>query len=499
MRVYNTLNSRKEEFIPIQPGKAGMYVCGVTVYDRCHLGHARAYVSFDIIKRYLQYRGYSVTHVQNFTDIDDKIIKKAREYVNDLQEKPGRPSLSEACGIITKKYTRDYFTQMDALGIKRADAYPAATQHINEMIEVVKELIGKGYAYKTPSGVYFSIEKFKDYGKLSGRALDGMQAGARVKSGEDKKHPLDFALWKSAGPDEPSWDSPFGAGRPGWHVECSAMSMKYLGETFDIHGGGADLIFPHNENEIAQSEALTGKPLANYWMHNGFVTIEKDKMSKSLNNFYTVSEILEKFSPETVRLFFLSAHYRSPVDFSEEELKTQQSKYRRLSECDKKILMGPRPGTPAEKTSPDAKKYIARFELHMDNDFNTPGALAVIFELARKINLNIDSGRPKSETRPLSAAYAAMREVLGIPIKDEKSNIVPARGAEPENEISEDGIKAKLELKEKLTDRDIKELLSQRETLRKMKNYELADAIRKSLEEFLNIKDTREGASWERK
>ena len=303
LRIYNTLTGKKEEFVPLHEKRVGMYVCGVTVYDLCHIGHARSAIVFDAIYRYLGYRGYEVTFVRNFTDIDDKIIKRANEEGVD-------------CKAIAEKYIDEFNMDMGKLGFEKPKFEPKATEHIPEMIELISTLIEKGYAYQSGGDVFFSVEKFKDYGKLSKRNLEEMQAGARVGIDEKKENPLDFALWKASKPGEPSWESPWGKGRPGWHIECSVMSQKYLGETFDIHGGGKDLIFPHHENEIAQSEAATGKPFARYWIHNGFVNINKEKMSKSLGNILTLKEIFKDWRPEAIRLFLLSSHYRSPVDFS---------------------------------------------------------------------------------------------------------------------------------------------------------------------------------------
>ena len=308
LRIYNTLTGKKEDFTPIVPGRVNIYVCGVTVYDYCHMGHARSMIVFDVIVKYLRYLGYKVTYVRNFTDIDDKIIKRAKERGKNPKE-------------IAQYFTKAFYEDMDSLGIERADIEPKATEHIPEMVSLIERIINKGYAYVVDGNVYFSVRRFKGYGGLSKRSLEEMMAGARVEVDPRKEHPLDFALWKKAKPGEPFWESPWGKGRPGWHIECSAMSMKYLGETFDIHGGGQDLIFPHHENEKAQSEAATDKPFVNYWIHHGFLTINQEKMSKSLKNFFTIREILSKFHPEAIRLFFLNHHYRSPIDFSDEKIK----------------------------------------------------------------------------------------------------------------------------------------------------------------------------------
>ncbi|MCJ7493900.1 MAG: cysteine--tRNA ligase, partial [Deltaproteobacteria bacterium] len=303
LKIYNTLTKKKEEFLPLQKGKVSMYVCGVTVYDRCHIGHARAAVVFDVLFRFLRYRGYEVTYVRNYTDVDDKIIKRANQEGVSCQE-------------IAKRYIQEYEEDMEALGMERPTHEPRATENISQIIDLVKKLVEKGFAYTVDGDVYFSVEKFSSYGKLSGRDLEEMRAGARVEVDERKNNPLDFALWKSSKPGEPEWDSPWGRGRPGWHIECSAMSQRYLGESFDIHGGGQDLIFPHHENEIAQSEAATGKPFVRFWVHNGFVNINHEKMSKSLGNILAIRDLLQDHHPEVLRLFLLSNHYRSPVDFS---------------------------------------------------------------------------------------------------------------------------------------------------------------------------------------
>ncbi|MGA2151407.1 MAG: cysteine--tRNA ligase, partial [Geobacteraceae bacterium] len=312
LRVYNTLTSGKEEFVPLRPGKVGMYVCGVTVYDYSHIGHARANVVFDVICRYLRFLGYEVTYVRNYTDIDDKIINRANA--------DGVPY-----NVISERFITEFDRDMAQLGLELPTFQPKATDHVGDIIDLVARLIDKGHAYAAGGDVYFCVEKFATYLKLSGRNLEEMQAGARIEVDEKKRHPMDFALWKEAKPGEPFWESPWGKGRPGWHIECSAMSIRYLGETFDIHGGGKDLIFPHHENEIAQSEAATGRPFVRYWLHNGFVNINAEKMSKSLGNFFTIREVLEKYDSEVLRFFLISAHYRSPLDFSDQNLTEAES------------------------------------------------------------------------------------------------------------------------------------------------------------------------------
>jgi cysteinyl-tRNA synthetase len=477
-----------------------MYVCGVTVYDDCHLGHARAYVSFDIVRRYLEYKGYRVKHLQNFTDIDDKVIAKARTYKEELRRSEGREiTLKEAAKFIAEKYIQEYFKYMDKLSVKRATLFPKATEHIPEMIELIEGLIKKGYAYTVEGDVFFSVGKFSSYGKLSGRKLDEMRPGARVDVDKRKRHPLDFVLWKKAKEEEPSWGSPWGEGRPGWHIECSAMSIKYLGESFDIHGGGQDLIFPHHENEIAQSESYTGKPFARYWLHNGFVTINREKMSKSLGNFFTLREIFEKYDPLAVRLFLISTHYRHPIDFSDDELKKSVRKLERLKECDRKLR-----NLRAEIDSPaqeENSRFLKEFENHMDNDFNTPGALGVIFDWVRHINTEIDKGRTKgADFARVVDEFVKLREVLGVPITEEFKQLQVKRDEIDESKsLTGEEIEALLSLGENLSDSQIKELIIQRELARRNESWDEADRIRTRLSKFLRIQDTAEGTVWERR
>jgi cysteinyl-tRNA synthetase len=389
MRVHNTMTGKKEDFVPMMPGSVGMYVCGVTVYDVCHIGHARSAIVFDVMRQYFRYRGLDVKFIKNFTDIDDKIINRANETETPWEE-------------VAKKYTDKYYADMDRLGVESADVEPKATEHIPEIIGAIKGLEEKGYAYEVDGDVYFEIGKFAEYGKLSGRSLDDMQAGARVEVDERKRHPMDFALWKASKPGEPSWESPWGSGRPGWHIECTAMSMKHLGETFDIHGGGADLVFPHHENELAQSEAYTGKPFARYWIHNGFITVDKEKMSKSLGNFFTIEEILAKFDPEAVRFFLLHTHYRSPIEFSDVLLKEAEVSLDRFyltlrraqdfveREGDKEKSPG------AEELEGVVNSLRDKFKEAMDDDFNTALAIGHMFELIRELNRFLD-GKPSGE------------------------------------------------------------------------------------------------------
>ena len=419
MRVYNTLAGKKEEFIPAIPGRVGMYVCGVTVYDLCHVGHARSAIVFDVIRRYLSHRGYAVTYVRNFTDIDDKIIVRAREKRINWKTLAGN-------------YIDEYYSDMDRLGVRRADVEPKATDFIREMEAIIGDLMEKGYAYRLPSGVYYRVRRFKDYGKLSKRDLEAMMSGARVEVDERKEDPLDFALWKTSAPDEPSWDTPWGGGRPGWHIECSAMSQKLLGETFDIHGGGMDLIFPHHENEIAQSEAHTGKPFVRYWIHNGFVNVNQEKMSKSLGNFFTIREIFEKspysleITAEVLRYFLLSTHYRSPVDFSDAALHEAKAAldnfytlFQKLDEAASPVPSPPegeraRVRGEGEAISSILTDFIGRFETAMDDDFNTAGALAEFQNLRKEINDLGPDRLSREASERVWKTFLTYGEVLGL-------------------------------------------------------------------------------------
>ena len=385
LRVYNTLSGGKELFEPLEPGRVRMYVCGVTVYDHCHIGHARANVVFDVIYRYLGYLGYDVTYVRNYTDIDDKIINRAiREGVTFDK--------------VSERFIAEFDRDMARLGLKLPTHQPKATEHITEIIDIVRTLVEKGFAYQVEGDVYYSVDRFAGYLKLSGRSLEEMQAGARIEVDERKRHPMDFALWKEAKPGEPSWDSPWGKGRPGWHIECSAMSMKFLGETFDIHGGGRDLIFPHHENEIAQSEAATGRPFVRYWLHNGFVNINAEKMSKSLGNFFTIKEVLEKYDSELLRFFLLSAHYRSPLDFSDQNLTEAEAGmeriYKALAGIDAYLAEGGGALATAAASLGGAElelrekagTFLGRFREALDDDFNTALAIGNLFDLVRSVN-----------------------------------------------------------------------------------------------------------------
>jgi cysteinyl-tRNA synthetase len=412
IRLYNTMTRSKEEFIPREPGKAAIYACGPTTYNFFHLGNARMLVVFDMVRRYLEYRGYDVTFVQNFTDIDDKIINRAAEEGADPME-------------LAQRYIGEYYKDAAALNIKKATVHPKATEHIQEMIELIKKLEAKGLAYNAGGDVYFAVDKFPSYGKLAGRTLEDMQAGARVEVDEKKRHPMDFALWKKAKEGEPFWESPWGKGRPGWHIECSAMSLKYLGPGFDIHGGGGDLIFPHHENEIAQAEGgLDGQQFVKYWMHNAFITVNQEKMSKSLGNFFLVREVLDKFPGEVIRFYLLGTHYRSPLDFDDEKLVMAAKGLDRLKNSvrlGKEALAKGLPGAerlhgmlpPAEEELLQAVGAAKRdFIEAMDDDFNSAQAFASLFEIAKSINTYLTGGELKAYA--LSEAVAVLEELAGV-------------------------------------------------------------------------------------
>ncbi|MCF8068797.1 MAG: cysteine--tRNA ligase [Desulfobacterales bacterium] len=472
IRIYNTLSGRKENFETIKPDKVSMYVCGPTVYDSCHIGHARSVVVFDVIARYLKSQGYEVKYVRNFTDIDDKIINRA----NELNEKPAG---------LASRYIEEFHTDMDALYVERPSYEPKATDHINQIIDVINRLIEKNIAYEIDGDVYFSVDKFKGYGKLSGRKLEDMEAGARIDIDKRKKNPFDFALWKSTKPGEPFWPSPWGNGRPGWHIECSAMSCEYLGETFDIHGGGKDLIFPHHENEIAQSEAAFGKAFAKYWVHNGFVNINHEKMSKSLGNFLMIKDVIKRYHPEVVRFFLLSNHYRSPIDFTDKAMDEAvvgldkiYALLQRLSDntdCSGKD--GNRPGD-----------CWNRFCEAMDDDFNTAKGIGIIFDTVRQLNKQLDQKTTITPdiTKILQIAYADLirtGQVLGVfcldPVKYFESKKSNAIGKLDIDEIA------------------IEKLIKERIEARKAKNWAKADEARDRLSDMgIVIEDRPEGTIW---
>jgi len=485
VQVYNTFAGCKQAFEPREPGKVRMYVCGPTTYNYIHLGNARALVVFDTIRRYLIYKGYDVLFVQNFTDVDDKIINRAREEGVDALE-------------LSKKYIQEYFRDADALNIMRADVHPKVSEHMPDIIDMVEKLLEKGAAYEVDGDVYFDVQKFAGYGKLSKRSLDEMIAGARVEVDERKRHPMDFALWKKAKPGEPSWESPWGPGRPGWHIECSAMSLKYLGTNFDIHGGGYDLIFPHHENEIAQSEAATGKPFVRYWLHNGFITVNQEKMSKSLGNFFLVREILDKFAPEVVRFYLISTHYRSPLDFDDGKLREAGRGLKRIRNSIELIYeVQERPVKEGFLTDRD-REFLnkigdlrASFESAMDDDFNTALATGTMFNLARQTNTyvqNLKDSITEDEALVLNEALRLFKDinmVLGIFKTGEKSGKML---------VSED--KAKKGLEEELIDL----IVAVRQEARERKDWATADRIRDGLKELgIILEDTPRGTRWKKR
>ena len=463
MKLYNTLTKQKEDFHPVVPGEIKMYACGPTVYDLFHIGNARTFMVFDAMRRYFQYRGYKVHFVQNFTDIDDKIINKANnEGVS-----------SEA---VSEKFIKEYFIDADSLGIERADVHPKVTENIPEIIEIIKTLQVKGHAYEIDGDVYFDVDSYKDYGKLSKQNLEELQQGSRVEVDRRKKSPLDFVLWKSSKPEEPSWDSPWGKGRPGWHIECSAMAKKYLGETIDIHGGGGDLVFPHHENEVAQSEAATGKPFAKYWLHVGYLNVNNEKMSKSLGNFFTVRDIRKEFDLEVLRFFMLSAHYRNPLNFNKDLLVSSKSGLERLyhsKEHLEHLLESAENKEPGEEELQLEKRlgdYENRFVQKMDDDFNTADGISVIFDLVKDLNTNISNSSAKRIIQQGIDLLKKLTKVLGL-----------------------------LEKQEEVLDEEIEALIEKREEARKIKNYALADEIRDQLQDMgIELKDTPEGVQWRR-
>jgi len=459
LKIYNDLSRAKETFEPINPGKVNMYVCGMTVYDLCHLGHARVMVVFDVVYRYLKAIGFDVTYIRNITDIDDKIINRANEN-------------GEPFHALTERFIDAMHEDSEALGILPPDDEPKATDHLGEIIDMIERLIGNGHAYVADNGdVYYDVKSFPEYGKLSGKSIDDLQAGARVEPGDAKRDPLDFALWKSAKPGEPAWESPWGQGRPGWHIECSAMSTKALGDTFDIHGGGADLTFPHHENEIAQSEGATGHPFVKYWMHNGFVRINDEKMSKSLGNFFTVREILERYQAEEVRYFILTSQYRSPLNYDDEHLDNARGALTRFYTA----LRGLADAEPA-----GAEGFEEKFHAAMQDDFNTPEALAAMFELVREIN------RVRAEDEQAAAALGAalrrMGDMLGILQNDPEAYL---RGGDAQAGG--------------LSDADIDAMIEARNQAKADKNWAEADRIRDTLQgQGIVLEDGAGGTSWRR-
>ena len=468
MKLFNTMSRRKEEFVPLEEGKVRMYVCGPTVYNLIHIGNARPMIIFDTVRRYLEYKGYEVNYVSNFTDVDDKIIKKAIEEGVSAEE-------------ISQRYIAECKKDMAGMNVKPATTHPLATQEIDGMIDMIQTLIDKGYAYPVADGtVYFRVKKFKEYGKLSHKNLDDLQSGFRSLqvSGEDQKEdPLDFVLWKPKKEGEPFWKSPWCDGRPGWHIECSVMSKKYLGEEIDIHAGGEDLVFPHHENEIAQSQCCNGVPFAKYWMHNAFLNIDNRKMSKSLGNFRTVREIGEQYDLQVLRFFMLNAHYRSPLNFSADLMESSKNALERITEAAARLRDRQAAATVQEATEDEKKlmqeeaAFVTKFEESMDDDFNTADALAAVFELVKFANTNVQEGSSKEFTGHTLEVMTKLCDVLGLT----------------------------LEKKEEILDEEIENLIAERQAARKAKDFARADEIRGLLlDKGIELKDTREGVKWKR-
>ncbi len=485
LRIYNTLSAEKEPFVPREPGKVGMYVCGVTVYDFCHIGHARAGIVFDMIYRYLLFSGYDVRYVRNYTDIDDKIINRANQEGTDYR-------------TIADRYIATFDEDMDRLGMLRPTVEPKATDHIDDIISIIKSLIENGHAYTAEGDVYFAVETFPEYLKLSKRILEDMLAGARVDLDERKRNPMDFALWKSAKPGEPFWESPWGIGRPGWHIECSAMSMRFLGPSFDIHGGGKDLVFPHHENEIAQSEGANGCQFVKYWLHNGFVNINSEKMSKSLGNFFTIREVLELFDAETLRFFILQAHYRSPLDYSDQNLREAQAGLTRIYEALALLdnaLSGAATATEKVPSSAELAEKVTgllpRFREAMDDDFNTAQALGILFDTIRTLNRFLAEGGGKSAESRVDleqprTTVIDIGSVLGL-FQTKAADWLAAREAVRTQHLE-------------ISPAEVEELLAERVAARKNKDYKRSDEIRDYLlARDIQLVDTPQGTTWKAK
>ncbi len=463
MKIFNTLTGQKEEFVPIIPGKASIYACGPTVYDYFHIGNARPFIIFDTLRRYLEYKGFEVTFVQNFTDIDDKMIQRANREGITVAE-------------LGERFIGEYKKDAEGLGIRPASVHPRATEHISQIITMIETLIEKGFAYEVDGDVYFRTKEFKEYGKLSHQPLEDLEAGARISVDERKEDAMDFAVWKKQKEGEPAWESPWGLGRPGWHIECSVMANEYLGKTIDIHCGGRDLIFPHHENEIAQSECCNGVPFARYWMHNGYINIDNKKMSKSLGNFFTVRDITKEFDYPVMRMFMLSAHYRSPINFSKDLMTQAKSSLERIQTCIETlqfVLKGENPAlTDAEKALMDTD-YVSRFDAAMDDDLNTADAISVVFDMVRDVNTVINDGLPHSHmaAQHFLDLFARFSGVLGLFEQKAEKNL----------------------------DEEITALIEQRQEARKAKNFAEADRIRDLLkEQGILLEDTPQGVKWKR-
>ncbi|MBQ2704010.1 MAG: cysteine--tRNA ligase [Clostridia bacterium] len=458
MKIFNTLTRQKEEFVPVKEGKAGIYACGPTVYNFIHIGNARPLCVFDVLRRYLEWRGMEVNFVQNFTDIDDKLIKKANEEGITVPQ-------------VAERYIEEFWTDVKGMNIRPATTHPRATENINEIIGLISTLIEKGYAYASGGDVYFRTLKFDEYGKLSHQPLEDLEAGARIDVTEVKEHPMDFALWKGVKPGEPFWPSPWGNGRPGWHIECSAMSQKYIGDTLDIHCGGQDLIFPHHENEIAQSECACGKPFANYWMHNGYINVDNRKMSKSLGNFFTVREVAEKYGYEPIRYLMISSHYRSPINYSVDILEQSQNALDRLYTCRENLVFRLESAQSGEQTA-NFDKFKEEFITAMEDDLNTADAIAAIFNLAKEINIMLGGTPSKEDCTAALNMFDELCGVLGLVYNIDKADNLDA---------------------------EVEELIAQRTAARKERDFAKADQIRDQLKEMgIVLEDTPQGVKWSR-
>ena len=465
MKIYNSMTNKKEEFIPLNENKVTIYACGPTVYNYFHLGNARPFIVFDVLRRYFVYRGYDVTFVQNFTDVDDKIINAANKENIPASE-------------LSERYIKEYYKDAEGLGIMKADVHPKVSEHMPEIIELIQSLIDQGYAYNIDGNVYFKVKQCDEYGKLSKQSLEDLISGARVDVSDEKEDAIDFALWKKKKEGEPYWESPFGDGRPGWHIECSAMSKKYLGETIDIHGGGQDLIFPHHENEIAQSECCSHKTFVRYWMHNGYINVDGEKMSKSLGNFFTIRDISKEFDLEIVRMFILSAHYRSPINFSDESLRQIKSGLDRLYNIKNNMLFLMENAKEVEIKQDEAEwvetlqKHIEAFNSSMDDDLNTANAISAIFEMGRDINSHLNEDSTKEAIERAYNKFMTPLNVIGLLQKEKQKEVL---------------------------DEDIQKLIDERQLARKNKDFKRADEIRDILKDMkITLEDTREGVKWKR-
>jgi cysteinyl-tRNA synthetase len=463
LKVHNTMTGEMEEFVPVNPGRAGMYVCGINTYDNSHMGHAKSAVMFDVVRRHIERRGFKVKYVVNFTDVEDHCIQRANDLGITIHD-------------LAKTYIAEYFKDMRALGVRDADVYPIATEHIPEMIDGIQKLIGNGHAYAAEGSVYFSVSKAKEYGKLSHQSLEDMQSSGRIEQEPGKRDPMDFALWKAWKEGEPSWDSPWGKGRPGWHIECSVMSLKHIGETLDVHGGGNELIFPHHENERLQSEALTGKPFVKYWLHGGMLLIDGAEMHKSAGNFFTIKDVLKLYQPGVIRFFLLNTHYRKPIDYSERALDEAKQSLARLRSVHERLATAKQ----AEQPNPDlwerVKKARAEFEASMDEDFNTRGAISAVFEVSRELNKALDEGKLCAMAKQeATALFEEFEKLFGVLTIGKAAAADDPQAAE------------------------IQRMVEERDAARKRRDFKASDAIRDKLKAMgIVIEDSPEGAKWKR-